>query len=139
MLDSFPLTSSGKTDRKALPKPDTSRPELQEIYVPPSNDIERQLAGIWCKVLKLDKVGIHDKFFALGGNSLRIIQTIAKIKEELNLEVPVAKMLQYPTISLLAKFIVSDKRSHPESFAKVQGRAKMRKVAVSQRKKAKRE
>lgn len=137
-LDAFPLTSSGKTDRKALPKPDTSRPELEQNFVPPSTETERKLADIWCGILNIDKVGIYDKFFSLGGNSLRIIQTVARIQQELNFEVPAAKMLQYPTISQLAKFIEGGKTGDQDSYSKLKNRAKLRKAAVAKRKRPKR-
>ncbi len=57
-------------DRKALPSPDKKRPELDQKYVAPSDELEQVLSKIWCEVLKLDRVGIHDNFFELGGNSL---------------------------------------------------------------------
>lgn len=136
LLNAFPLTSSGKTDRKALPKPDTSRPELEQTFVPPSNDMERKLSDIWCKILKLDKVGIHDKFFSLGGNFLRLIQTAAKIKEEFNIDIPVAKMLQYTTVHLLADYIAGNKTPDQQDYLKTQERAKRRKAALSQKKDA---
>lgn len=63
LLDSLPLTPNGKVDRKALPAPDQSRPELESRFVAPRTPVEDILAQIWTEVLKLDKIGIHDDFF----------------------------------------------------------------------------
>ena len=65
-LDSLPLTPNGKLDRKALPAPDHSRPELEDGFAAPRTPVEEILANIWAEVLKLDKVGIHDNFFRPG-------------------------------------------------------------------------
>ncbi len=74
MLDNLPLTPNGKLDRKALPAPDQTRPELEESFVAPRTPVEETLGSIWAGVLKLDKVGIHDNFFHLGGHSLLATQ-----------------------------------------------------------------
>ncbi|MFY9555517.1 MAG: amino acid adenylation domain-containing protein, partial [Blastocatellia bacterium] len=81
MMDTLPLTINGKLDRAALPAPGTARPELSESFVPPQNEEERLLAEIWAEVLDLDRVGAHDNFFALGGDSIRSIQVVAKAQQ----------------------------------------------------------
>jgi acyl-coenzyme A synthetase/AMP-(fatty) acid ligase len=68
-LESLPLTPNGKLDRKALPAPDHSRPELDDDFAVPTTPVEEILANTWAEILKLDKVGIHDNFFHLGGHS----------------------------------------------------------------------
>ncbi len=80
-LDALPLTENGKLDRRALPAPDVTRPELEEIYAAPSNAREEMLAEIWAKVLGLERVGIHDNFFELGGDSILSIQIIARANQ----------------------------------------------------------
>jgi len=65
MLDALPLTPNGKVDRRALPAPDTARPELEKTFVTPRTAAEEVLAGIWTKVLGLERVGVHDDFFEL--------------------------------------------------------------------------
>lgn len=81
IIDSLPLTANGKLDRAALPAPSALRPELSESFVPPQDDEERLLAEIWAEVLDLDRVGAHDNFFALGGDSIRSIQVVAKAEQ----------------------------------------------------------
>jgi amino acid adenylation domain-containing protein len=77
-LDALPLTSNGKVDRRALPAPDTARPELEGEYVEARTRTERLLAEIWAQVLNRKQVGIHDNFFDLGGDSILTIQIAAK-------------------------------------------------------------
>src|SRR5262249_28693940 len=67
ILDALPLTSSGKVDRLALPKPDAARPDLDVTYAAPRTAIEERLAKIWAEVLGVEKVGVDDNFLALGG------------------------------------------------------------------------
>src|SRR5207253_7829839 len=80
-LDALPLLTNGKVDRKALPAPDPLRPKLEEAFVAPRNPAEEVLASIWAQVLGIEKVGIHDNFFALGGASIQSLQIIAKAGE----------------------------------------------------------
>jgi non-ribosomal peptide synthase protein (TIGR01720 family) len=81
LLDALPLTSNGKVNRRALPAPDTTRPELAGTYVAPRTSVEELLAGIWIDVLGLEKVGIHDNFFELGGDSILSIQVVARANQ----------------------------------------------------------
>jgi non-ribosomal peptide synthase protein (TIGR01720 family) len=81
LLDALPLTPNGKVDRRALPAPDTTRPELAGTYVTPRTSVEELLAGIWTDVLRLEKVGIHDNFFELGGDSILSIQIMARANQ----------------------------------------------------------
>jgi len=104
-LDSFPMTPSGKLDRRALPKPDDARPELHAEYVAPGTDFERQIAGIWQGLLGIEKVGMNDNFFDLGGHSLLVVQVCAKLREALGREIEVIELFQYPTISSLASHL----------------------------------
>ena len=77
-LERLPLTPNGKLDRKALPAPDSSRPELGHEYVEPRSTREQTLAAIFATVLRLERVGIYDDFFALGGDSILSIQIVAR-------------------------------------------------------------
>ena len=81
-LEALPLTPSDKIDRRALPLPDDLRPQLETGYVAPRNPIEEQLASIWCKVLGVERVGIHDNFFDLGGHSLLAVRSGGSGPEE---------------------------------------------------------
>jgi len=103
-LDRLPLTSNGKVDRRALPRPDQARPELARDYVEPQNDTERALARIWGEVLRIDRVGVHDNFFELGGDSILTIQVIARARHA-GLQLAPKQFFQYQTIAELASVV----------------------------------
>ncbi|HGY55116.1 MAG TPA: amino acid adenylation domain-containing protein [Caldithrix abyssi] len=105
-LEALPLTPNGKVDRRALPAPDQSRPELERDYVPPRNKLEQFLAEIWQEVLGIEKVGIHDNFFELGGNSLKAAVFANRLQQELNEVVHVGAVFKAPRISELAMYMV---------------------------------
>lgn len=98
-MDAFPLTSSKKIDRKALPAPDQERPDLEKAYTPPQTAEETQLAGLWSELLKVDRIGIHDNFFDLGGHSLLAAQAIERINEIFNVHLHLRSIFDAPTIS----------------------------------------
>lgn len=101
-LDSLPLNSSGKVDLKALPVPFTiSGGEQDEHYAAPTTEIERHLVEIWQDVLDQKPIGIHDHYFHRGGDSIRAIQIVARLREH-NLKLDVRDIFQYPTIYELA-------------------------------------
>ncbi|ELX07967.1 linear gramicidin synthase subunit C [Janthinobacterium sp. HH01] len=97
VLEQMPLTSNGKVDRKALPVPELSRSE--DGYVAPRTAAEEIMAGIWAGVLKLDKVGLHDDFFALGGHSLLATQLVSQIRSAFEVELPLRAVFEAPTIA----------------------------------------
>ncbi|MCB0791364.1 MAG: amino acid adenylation domain-containing protein [Flavobacteriales bacterium] len=103
-LKELPRTPSGKIDRKALPAPDITRPDLDVIYVHPSTQLQEALAATWSDLLGVDRVGIDDNFFDLGGNSLLSIQCVAQL-EMRGLELPIVKLYQHPTIRACATFL----------------------------------
>ena len=107
-LDSLPLTPNGKLDRKALPSPDHSRPDLDDGFAAPRNPVEEILANIWSEVLEVEKVGIHDNFFQLGGHSLLAMQVISRIRKSFSVEVPLREVFEWPTIAVLAQRVQSD-------------------------------
>ena len=100
-LDLMPLTPNGKVDRQALPKPDGTR-QLTNEYVPARNEIEHQIADIWAQVMNLDRVGIYDNFFGLGGYSLLAIQVIARLRQTLQIEIDLSSLFELPTVADLA-------------------------------------
>jgi 3-oxoacyl-(acyl-carrier-protein) synthase/acyl carrier protein len=103
-LETMPLTPNGKVDRRALPDPDMhGTPE--EIYVAPQTELEQSLATIWQEVLRLERVGLSDNFFDLGGHSLLLVQVWSKLRELLGRQVPVLELFKYPTIGSLAKHL----------------------------------
>ncbi|MBJ9978442.1 amino acid adenylation domain-containing protein, partial [Pseudomonas sp. S30] len=97
LLDHWPLTANGKLDRKALPKPDAS--QLQQGYVAPRTPLEQQLAAIWSEVLGVEQVGLHDNFFELGGHSLLVVQAIAQVREQLQVEVRLNELFEQATLA----------------------------------------
>jgi surfactin family lipopeptide synthetase A len=102
-LEELPLTPSGKIDHRALPAPDWSG--VTESYVKPRTPTEQTVAEIWAEVLRLDKIGIHDNFFDLGGHSLLATQVTSRLRETLQIELPVRYLFEQPTVADLAGHI----------------------------------
>ena len=105
-LDMIPLTPNGKVDRKALPQPRDPSSELAGSYMAPRTPIEEVLAGLWAKVLGVEKVGIHDNFFYLGGHSLLAMQMISRVRHSFQIELPVRRLFEAPTVAGLAIAVV---------------------------------
>ena len=103
--DAFPVNSSGKIDRRALPEPDWNQAAGQGTYVAPRTPTEEQLAAIWADVLSLERVGTHDDFFALGGHSLLALRVMARIRESLAADVPLVQLFIAPTVAGLAETV----------------------------------
>ncbi|MCW8812809.1 MAG: amino acid adenylation domain-containing protein, partial [Chlorobium sp.] len=104
-MDEFPLTPNKKIDRKALPAPDVSEVSTAEKYVPPRDELERELASIWQKILGVKAIGINDNFFDLGGHSLLAAQLFAQIEKRMGKNLPLALLFQAPTIAQLAEAV----------------------------------
>ena len=104
-VDTFPLTPNGKIDRKALPVPGRERPHLAQAFIAPRGTVETQLAGLWCELLEIDRIGIDDNFFDLGGKSLTVFRLSALYKSRYAQDVLPIHIFQYPTIAQLAKFL----------------------------------
>jgi hypothetical protein len=101
-LESLPLTTNGKLDRKALPAPDQIRPDVTEKFVAPRTLVEETLANIWAKVLGFERVGVHDNFFDLGGHSLLGTQVMSRTREALQVDLPLRILFEAPTVAELA-------------------------------------
>nr|WP_084407138.1 type I polyketide synthase [Pedobacter panaciterrae] len=104
-LDDLPKTTSGKVDRKALPKPDLKRPQLNVLYKSPKTELENDVIEVLLNIFQYDKIGIEDNFFELGGNSLLAQKTVAELKYQFNYHLPITKLYQYPTAAGIAKFL----------------------------------
>lgn len=104
-IDSLPLTPNGKIDYQALPPPDGARPELETELVAPASQLEDRIARIWREVLGLSQVGVEDNFFDLGGTSLTLVRVQSVLGQELCVDVPVAKLFQYPAVRSLAAYL----------------------------------
>ena len=102
LLESLPLTSNGKIDRRALPKPDLDSTQLEK-FVAPRSPIEEMLAQIWTQVLKIEQVGIHDNFFELGGHSLLATQLVSRIRNLFKVELPLRELFTNATVAQLGR------------------------------------
>jgi acyl-coenzyme A synthetase/AMP-(fatty) acid ligase/acyl carrier protein len=105
LLDSLPLTSNGKVDRKALAALDHNRPDPEESFVAPRTGLEEILVTIWVEILKRQRIGIHDNFFDLGGHSLLATQVVSRIREALEVELPLRVLFEKPTVAGLSDHI----------------------------------
>jgi len=106
IIETLPITASGKIDREALPAPDNDRPGLAEPLVAPRNSVEEVLARIFAQVLGLAEVGINDNFFELGGHSLMATQLIAQLQDILPAATPLLTLFfEDPTVAGLATHI----------------------------------
>lgn len=103
VLETLPLNPNGKVDRRALPAPDRSRPELETPFVAPRTSLEEELAEIWAWAMGVEQVGIYDNFFELGGDSLLAAQLIIRLQEAFEIELPARYLFESPTVAQLAQ------------------------------------
>jgi len=104
-LAAFPLTPSGKIDRLALPGPESNL-ETEESYVAPCGALEEVLSTIFAKVLSLERIGVLDNFFDMGGHSLLATQITSRVREAFQVEVPLRKIFEWPTVAGLAQALL---------------------------------
>ncbi|RCJ21836.1 non-ribosomal peptide synthetase [Nostoc minutum NIES-26] len=109
LLEALPVLPNGKLNRRSLPVPEHQQMELATSYVAPRTELERTIANIWQEVLQVEKVGLHDNFFDLGGHSLLMIQVHDRLRKTLNQDVSIIEMFKYSTVSLLTKHLSLDK------------------------------
>ena len=131
LLSRLPQTPSGKLDRRALPKPSTKRPVLENEFVAASGVLETQIAVIWAKLLELDEVGVNDNFFDLGGNSILSLKLGLLIRRELDVEITVVALFQYPTVRTMANYLSSNDTSKDKQKEMALQRAKNTKKAFT--------
>ena len=113
-LDALPLTPNGKLDRRALPEPEAA--PAADAYVPPANTVEEVLASVWAEILNVERVGVRDDFFQLGGHSLRATRVITRLRQTFQVEVPLRAFFQAPTVAGLAAQIARD----PEAVERIE-------------------
>ncbi|MBW4569859.1 MAG: amino acid adenylation domain-containing protein [Tolypothrix carrinoi HA7290-LM1] len=111
VLDSLPLTPNGKLDRFALTALDTTNRSIDKTYIAPRNSTELTLAKIWAEVLQLERVGIYDNFFDLGGNSLLTVRLLEQIHKQFERELPLSTIFLNPTIESLANSLCPETNS----------------------------
>jgi len=105
VLETLPLTPNGKVDRQALPAPDWTRSESPGVDQRPCTSIEMELGSIWREILGLEQVGIHDNFFESGGHSLLATQLVSRVRNRFQVEVPLRRLFETPTIAGLAAYL----------------------------------
>jgi len=132
-MEAFPLTSSGKADRKVLPAPAGGR-QIDTDYVAPQSDAEKTIGEVWKEFLKLETVGIHDNFFDLGGHSLLLVRVMNRLKPMFGGPLTVVDMFQRPTIHELARFLSGEPQTTLSSDV-LQERIARQKEALQRQKK----
>jgi hypothetical protein len=141
-LEILPVNANGKVDRQALAVAGSADRTGAEDFVAPANELENSIAGIWSEVLRVEKVGVHDNFFDLGGNSLLLIEAHAKLSTVSSKTFSVTDLFEYPTIHSLAGFLRGAAEdgaaaSGRERGAELRaGRDRLRKQAEARREKA---
>jgi amino acid adenylation domain-containing protein len=105
LLKRFPLTSTLKVDRNALPDPDLDSLRESTGYVAPKTQTEQRLVQIWSSLLNQKRIGVHDDFFEIGGHSMMAVALMVKIEKELNIRLPLASLFDHSTIRLLSELI----------------------------------
>jgi amino acid adenylation domain-containing protein len=104
LMEEFPMTSNGKLDKKSLPNP-TSDSTSRTKYVPPRNNIDRQIIEIWRDVLEQEKIGIQDNFFDLGGHSLKATRVISKIQVQFDVKIDLKNLFASPVVESLSDYV----------------------------------
>ncbi|MGO4840016.1 phosphopantetheine-binding protein, partial [Rhizobiaceae sp. 2RAB30] len=96
-LAAFPLTPNAKVDRKALPRPDTVSAQAAPVYVEPTDNVQREIAETFRRILGVEKVGLSDSFFALGGHSLLAVQAHRELKAGVAPDLLITDLFRFPT------------------------------------------
>jgi amino acid adenylation domain-containing protein/thioester reductase-like protein len=120
-LVALPISPNGKVDRKALPAPDLSRPDVAHEYVAPRTDAEVKLATVWADVLHVQQVGVRDNFFELGGHSLVATQLLSRVRAEFGVELPLRRLFESPVLADFAAAVAAAKRAnHGPALARLE-------------------
>ena len=108
VLDALPLNPNGKVDRRALPAPDTGRPDVGDAFEAPRTPVEVVVAEIWSEVLGVDRIGVKDNFFELGGHSLLATRLVSQLRAVFGTELPVRVLFEHPTIAGLVEIMLEE-------------------------------
>jgi amino acid adenylation domain-containing protein len=120
--EALPLTPNGKVDRLALLASDPVAPTSERVFVAPRTPGEKTLAALWKQVLGVEQVGIYDNFFELGGHSLLAMQLMSRVRQTFGRSLPLATLLQAPTIADLAAYLVGSHDRSPQVLIPMQAR-----------------
>jgi acyl carrier protein len=122
-IDSLPLTTNGKIDRKSLPAPNQENWLVDDVLVAPRTPIEQRVAEILCALFKMKEVGVNDNFFLLGGHSLLGAQLLTKIRNAFGIELPLRAVFDAPTIATLSATIEREIVARVESMTEAEAQA----------------
>jgi acyl-coenzyme A synthetase/AMP-(fatty) acid ligase/acyl carrier protein len=123
LMDAMPRTATGKVDRLALPEPDGSRPPLAAAFVAPRTPIEEAVADVWSRLLGVAPIGVLDSFFDLGGHSLLATQMISRLRDQFDVELPLADFFASPTAERVALAVTQAllEKAGPQDAAELLG------------------
>jgi natural product biosynthesis luciferase-like monooxygenase protein len=124
VLDKLPLTPNGKIDRKALPAPDAVAPRAEAQYVAPESDLEQAIVDAWRETLGVQKVGVRDNFFDLGGHSLLVVRLHRRLQPVVPRPLSITDLYRFPTIASLAEHLTAEPGS--SGIDRSEDRAKLR-------------
>ena len=138
LLDQLPMTANGKLDRKALPEPDAIRPELPGKFVAAQSDVESRIAVIWQQVLRLESVGVTDNFFDLGGHSILLARTQARLQESFGQTILLLDLFRHTTVRSQAALLQGAAVAVAVPLEKAQQRASRQQQRLRKMQKARR-
>jgi len=128
-LKALPLTPNGKTDRNALPAPEQKKESASRVsFVKPENALQESIVACWQAVLNLEKIGLDDNFFDIGGHSLLVVEVLSKLRETIDKPVKMIDMFRFPTIRQFSNYL-SDESDSNSKLSESEDRAKARKDA----------
>ncbi len=131
-LATLPLTPNGKLDRKALPAPQ-AQAVAGAAYQPPQGGLEAQIAAIWQRLLGVEKVGVRDNFFDIGGHSLLVVQVLKELRELVDRPLQMTDLFRHTTVEALARFLGGDDDDGADAVGRGQSRAEARRAALNRR------
>lgn len=114
IMDAFPLTPSGKVDRRNFPAPEVTRSQSDDAFAAPKDSIETRLADLWSEILGVQAIGMDDNFFDLGGHSLLAVRLISAVEREYDITFPLMTFFQEPTVGAMAT-LVRNTSGEPDS------------------------
>jgi amino acid adenylation domain-containing protein len=132
LLDELPLTPNGKLDRSALQGKQASAARSEDGYVAPRSAAERAIRAVWQDVLQLERVGIHDNFFDVGGHSFLMLQAQSKLQAAFGRNISIVEMLEHPTIGSLAEHLAA-REEQARAFQSAERQAASRRESLLRR------
>jgi acyl carrier protein len=118
-IEALPLGPSGKVDRRRLPAPESAQLRQERVYVAPRTETECEVAALWSELLNVEQISIEDNFFELGGHSLLATKMIARLRDTMNVELPLRSFFEAPTVAALAAQIEAVRSAEPGELAQI--------------------